>query len=102
MSRPHKKPKTEDQYYKSLVSESLEDLGKRIHTFRSLGVFLSQEEVNKKTIKLIDEVYQTALDEIFDALSNAGDLKAGNMACEGIAKSMLVKRGFIKKSKAFE
>ena len=103
MGKPSKRPtKKEDQYIKTLVNETLEDLGSRIHTFRSLGPILAKKDVDKKSIKLIDEVYQAALDEIFDALSNAGDLKAGNIACDGIAKAMLVKRGFIKKSKALE
>jgi len=104
MSKPNKKniKKDCDPYYKAQISETLEDLGKRIHTFRNIGVSLDDEKVNIKSIKLIDELYQVALDEIFDALTNAGDLKAGNLACEGIQKAMLVKRGFIKKSKAFE
>lgn len=107
MPRQHKKKsKNHNLYFKALVNETLEDLGSRIHTFRNLSSSLTEhaktDNYDNVSIKLIDEIYQTALDEIFDALSNAGELKAGNIACEGISKSMLIKRGFIKKSKAFE
>lgn len=103
MGKPNKRStKREDQYIKTLVNETLEDLGNRIHFFRNIGLVLAQKDTDKEKLLLIDEVYQVALDEIFDALSNAGDLKAGNIACDGIAKAMLVRRGFIKKSKAFE
>ena len=103
MPKPNKKQTKKDNlYHQSLVNETLCDLGNKIHIFRNLKAFLAEGKADTKSVKMVDQIYQTALDEIFDALSNAGDLQIGNLACNGIAKAMLVRRGFIKKSKALE
>ena len=105
--RQSKKPKRKeavDSYARVVCNDSLQDLGEKIHTFRNMYKIISKRDTitDPELLKMIDSIYQAGLDEIFDALSDTGDLKIGNLACNGIAKSMLVKRGFIKKSKALE
>jgi hypothetical protein len=103
-SKPIRRKKSVDAYARAVCDDSLQDLGERIHTFRNLLKLHPKNvlETDIELLKMIDSIYQAALDEIFDSLSDAGDLKIGNLACNGIATSMLIKRGFIKKTKAFE
>jgi hypothetical protein len=99
-----KRKKSVDAYARAVCDDSLQDLGERIHTFRNMIKIISKKDTitEPELLKMIDSIYQAALDEIFDSLSDAGDLKIGNLACNGIATSMLIRRGFIKKTKAFE
>ena len=103
-SKPPKRKVAADTYAKVVCNDSLQDLGEKIHTFRKMYDIISKRDTitDPELLKMIDSIYQAALDEIFDSLSDAGDLKIANLACNGIAKSMLVRRGFIKKSKALE
>jgi hypothetical protein len=103
-NKPIKRKKPVDAYARVVCDDSLQDLGERIHTFRNMIKIISKKDTitEPELLKMIDSIYQAALDEIFDSLSDAGDLKIGNLACNGIATSMLIRRGFIKKTKAFE
>jgi len=102
-----KKKKTADPniYYRVLVLETLENLGKNVHDFRHMGGTINKtnwaQDIPVDLLFLIDTVYQQALDNIIDQLANASDLKVATTACEGLEKSVKVRRGLCKKTDVY-
>lgn len=92
-------------YYRVLVLETLENLGKGVHDFRHLRNTIAKtnwvEDISPDLLFLIDTIYQQALDNIIDQLANASDLKIATTACEGLEKSLNVRRGLCKKTDVY-
>ena len=101
MARQKPRNRSNDAYYKALISETLENLGLEIHHFRNMRKSISESQIGKDMPKdmlfLVDSIYQATLDGIFDGLVNAKDLHVENIAIDGLDKSMRVRRGFARK-----
>jgi hypothetical protein len=97
-----KKPKDKNAYYRCLCDEVLESLGHEVYHFRNLQTALTQSNIGKEItpelLFVLDSIYQTAIDRIFDELANAKDLHMANIAIDGLEKSMRVRRGLCKKA----
>lgn len=101
MSGMSKKKIDKDAYHKALAEEVMNDLGTEIFYFRTLREKLVpyfKDDVPPDVLHLIDALYQTSLDSIFDGLANAKDLRVNDMAIDAIEKAMRVRRGFSKKA----
>ncbi len=76
----------------------LKDLGQSVHRFKTIRGKIDLEDARTmSTERLIDamnEVYQSALNEIMDNLILCRDMKLAHTAIDGIRKGLDNERGF--------
>lgn len=89
-----------DPYEEAVRGEVLRDIGHSIHGFRHILESVNLEAAQSMTIKdllrTVDQVYQNSLDQIFDSLTCAADMRMTRTALSGIRRSMDIKRGFVR------